>query len=428
MNEIETMLSGVKPPEFYRVKYNFPSDTVTNISEAVTEALARKGTLDRILPGQTVAITGGSREISGITIILGTFIKELLKIGAKPFIFPAMGSHGGATAQGQREVLASYGITQKTMGVPIHSSMETVKVGETPQGLPVHADKYALGADHIIPIGRIKPHTDFKGRYESGLMKMLAIGLGKQHGANLCHKMGMPKMSENVLAFGKELLDACRIPFGIGIIENAFHQTHRIVAVPGECFEEEEPDLLLQAKSLIPAIPFDKVDVIMCQQMGKEISGTGMDSNVIGRSASLGISKPYAERIGILDLTEKTHGNFNGVGLGDAISQRLFSKMSFETTYPNTITALEPNAVKIPPVMPTDRLCFAFCLSTCTQAENGNLRVVWIKDTLSMDSFFISEALLAAADNDPLLAVEDGVFLPGFDREGTFQGFQQAVM
>jgi hypothetical protein len=302
--------------------------------------------------------------------------------------------------------------------------MDTVEVGRTPGGLPVHADKAAFEADAIIPVGRIKPHPEFRGDYESGIMKMLAIGVGKQHGANMCHQLGMSCMPANILAFGRILIEKCRIPFAIGIIENAMHGTYSITAIPSERIEEEEPVLLNTAKSLIPVIPFDKVDVIICEEMGKDISGTGMDSNVIGRSISLGVSKPFAERVGVFDLTEKSHGNFNGVGLADAISRRLFDKMSFSMTYPNTITACEPFAVKIPPVMANDRLCLYFCLETCIHANSpAGIRAVWIKNTLSVHKFYISEGLYDEARANPKLHVSGEGKVPAFDGVGTFAGF-----
>ncbi len=423
MNEIERLLFDAVVPGFYRARYNFSSESVENVREELLKALRRRGTLERIKSGSTVAITAGSREINNIVIILRTLIDVLKERGAKPFVFPAMGSHGGATVEGQREILEGYGITEKSMGVPLKCSMETVEVGRTIEDLPVHADKIAMSADYIIPVGRIKPHTEFKGRYESGLMKMLAIGLGKQHGANMCHKLGMPRMPENIEAFGNVLIEKCSIPFGIGIIENAFHGTYSIDAIPAEKIAEEEPMLLEKAKRLVPILPFEKVDVLICEEMGKEISGTGMDANVIGRSVLLGVSKPFIERIGIFSLTDKTNGNFNGVALGDAISKKLLDKMSFENTYPNTITAFEPMAIKIPAVMPSDKMCFYFCLKTCLTENKGGTRVVWIKNTLSLDSFFISESLLFEARRNSLLNIEGDEHVPGFNNQGDFIGF-----
>ena len=421
------MLGRVPVPVFYHVAFDVCSEELQDAAQGVRQALRREGTLERIAPGMRVAVTAGSRDINHIDVITKTVIDELKYAGAHPFLFPAMGSHGGATAEDQREILTGYGITEKTIGVPIISCMDTVEVGRTPEGHPVHADKAAFEANAIVPVGRIKPHPEFRGDFESGIMKMLAIGVGKQHGANVCHQLGMNHMSENILAFGRVLIEKCNVPFGVGIIENAMHGTYSITAAPGECIEAEEPMLLETARSLVPVIPFEKVDVIICEEMGKDISGTGMDSNVIGRSISLGVSRPFAERIGIFDLTEKSHGNFNGVGLGDAISRRLFDKMSFSTTYPNTITGCEPFAVKIPPVMDTDRLCMYFCLETCVHADNPEgIRVVWIKNTLSVHSFYISEALRKEAQANPKLHVNEARMKPAFDDAGAFAGFVPA--
>ncbi len=424
MDEISSMLDKAKVPYFYKTKYSLCRDEIKDIEKGVQEALKRQGTLQCIEKGASVALTAGSREINKIDSILLAVINELKRIGAKPFIIPAMGSHGGATAKGQLEIINGYGVTEQTMGVPIISSMETVEVGITPEGLPVHADKAAFHADYMIPIGRIKPHPEFKGKHESGLLKMMAIGIGKQHGANMCHQFGMENMPSNILAFASVMLEKCSIPFGIGIIENAMHGTYSITAIPSEDIIEEEAQLLNTAKALVPVVPFEKVDVIICEQMGKDISGTGMDSNVIGRSISLGTSKPFAERIGVFDLTNKSHGNFNGVALADTISRRLYEKISFKDTYPNTITACEPLAVKIPSVMDSDKLCFYFCIETCLKADKENIRIVWIKDTLSLGEFYISEALIKeAGENDELSSASDK-YLPAFDKNDNFTGFE----
>lgn len=423
MDEISRMLATCEFPAFFKIEYALCRDSISDISGSVRKSLTRENTISRIKKGDRVAIAAGSREIKNLDYILFTLAEELKKRGAEPFIFPAMGSHGGATAEGQLEILRSYGITEAAMQVPIYSSMETVEVGKTGKGLAVQVDKTAFSADSIIPVNRIKPHPEFRGRYESGLMKMLAIGVGKQYGAYMCHQLGMRNMSGNIEAFGRVILNTCNIPFGIAVIENALHETYLISAVPSERLPEEEPELLLKAKELVPVVPFEKVDVIICEEMGKDISGTGMDSNVIGRSISLGISKPFAERIGIFDLTTKSHGNFNGVGLGDAISKELFDKMSFPSTYPNTITACEPFAVKIPPVMDNDKLCAQFCIKTCLDADNNGIKVVWLKNTLSLDGFFISEALLREGEANPAITIENRRYLPQFDKSGRFSGF-----
>lgn len=423
MNNVENLMQDVKLPLFYSVQYKISREEIGSVAEAVIDALKRPGTLDRIMPGQRVAITAGSREISHLSEIIATLVSELKRKGAKPFIVPAMGSHGGATAEGQRQMIAQFGITEEAMGVPILSSMETLEIAITDSGIPVHVDKQALQADHIVPVGRIKPHTDFKGPYESGLMKMLAIGLGKQHGASICHKLGMPAMSGNVSRIGQKIIETLSIPFGIGIIENAFHGTWKIAAIPGERIAAEEPALLQEAKALVPVVPFEKIDILVCEEMGKDISGTGMDSNVIGRSASLGISKPFAERIGVFALTEKSHGNANGMGLADAITRRFFNTVDLDQTYPNAITSAETTAVKIPAIMGSDEQCVQFLIKTCTGCGPAGLRMVWIRNTLSLDAFHISEGLLDEARQHPDMQAGSQPHTAVFDHSGTFTGF-----
>ncbi len=423
-DRIAELMKDVQIPAFYRVEYDVCAEEITDIKAAVKKALERKGTLERIEEGSSVAITAGSREINHIDVILKTLIDLLASKGAHPFIVPAMGSHGGATAQGQKDMIAQFGITEAAMGVPIRSSMQTQMVGMV-DGIEAHVDSEALRADYIIPVGRIKPHTDFKGSFESGLMKMIAIGLGKQQGASICHKLGMKNMSKNVFGIGKKILETCSIPFGMGIIENAFHGTWKIEAVPAERLEQEEPVLLLEAKKLVPVIPFEKVDVIVCEEMGKDISGTGMDSNVIGRSASLGITKPDAERIGVFRLTEKSHGNANGVGLADSITKKFYESLKKDQTYPNAITSAETTAVKIPAVMDTDELCVRFLIKTCTGSGLSGLRVVWIKNTLCLNDFYVSRALREEAAGIAGMRILDELYDPVFDLSGEYLRFEQ---
>ena len=418
MQNVQNLLKDVQIPAFYNVRCKICKDVLGDIQSTVRNSLKRQHTLDRIQPNYSVAVTAGSREISNIDIILKTICDELKSKGAKPFIIPSMGSHGGATADGQKEIIAGFGITEENIGVPIYSSMETVVIGKTRDNVEVHVDKYAFEADAVIPVARIKPHTDFRGEFESGLMKMMAIGLGKQQGASICHKLGMKNMSKNVLELGKKILKECTIPFGVGIIENAFHGTYKIEAIPSELIEAEEPILLRQAKDLLPVIPFEKVDVVIVREMGKDISGTGIDSNVVGRSASLGISKPFAERIGCFALTKKSHGNGNGMGLCDAVTEEFFKELDFDQTYPNAITSAETTAVKLPAVMPDEETCIKFCIKTCTGSGIDGVRMILIKNTLRLDNFLISEGLKKEAENIIDLEVLNGPHKLIFDKNG----------
>ncbi len=421
MNIFEKLFQEVEIPELIPVRYHLPMGTIREeeIRTYIERSLKERNLLDRILPGQTAAVAVGSREIPHMDRIARCVVELIKERGAHPFIFPAMGSHGGATAEGQRELLAGFGITEETMGVPIKSSMETVRIAETPDGLPVHIDKNADGADCIIPLGRVKPHADFRGKIESGLMKMLTIGCGKQYGANLCHSLGMENMSRNVTAVAREILKHKNVPFGIAIMEDALHHLYKLEAVPGERFEEEEPELLLEAKSLIPGIPFEKVDVLVLEEIGKDCSGAGMDPNVTGRSQSLGVWKPYIERIAILNLSEKSHHNGAGVGGGDVTTRRFLDKMDFDITYPNGITSHDLQGIKIPAVMPNDRTAVKMALETCIGADSPEgFRMVWMKNTLCLDSFFISPALLAEARTDPDLEILGEARPVSFDEAG----------
>ena len=422
MGVVKDLLKDVEIPKFYKVSNRMDDTHIEDVPQAVRDALKREGTLDRIKPGSTVCFTAASREIANSVVILRTFAEELKRIGATPYIVPAMGSHGGATAEGQRAILDHYGITEEACGCEIHATMETGKVGVSEEGLDVRLDAFALSCDYIVPVGRIKPHTDFHGKYESGIMKMLAIGLGKQYGASICHKRGWDLMPVNVPSFGRTALKNANIPFAIGIVENAFHQTHTIRAIPNECVETEEPELLLLAKSLMASIPFEKVDVLMLEQIGKEISGDGMDPNVVGRAYNYK-DKPFIHRIGVLDLSPKTGSNFNGIGNADATTRRVLEKGSFEETYPNAITSIITEYLRIPAVMDNDKLCLQMCLRTCPEL-GVPLKVFWTKDTLHMGEFYVSESMLPDVEANPNLSTDGKLYELAFDQDDNYTGFR----
>ena len=295
-------------------------------------------------------------------------------------------------------------------------------MGVSAEGLDVRLDAFALSCDYIVPVARIKPHTDFHGPFESGIMKMLAIGLGKQYGASICHMRGFDLMHINVPSFGRTALKNCNIPFAIGLVENAFHQTHTIRAIPNECIETEEPELLLLAKKLMATIPFEKVDVLMLEQIGKEISGDGMDPNVVGRAYNYR-EKPFIHRIGVLDLSPKTGANFNGIGNADATTRRILEKGSFEETYPNGITSITVEYMRIPAMLDNDKLCVQFCIRTCPYLGEP-LKVMWTKDTLHMGEFYVSESLLKDVEANPALSTDGTLYQPAFDENDNFTGFQ----
>lgn len=404
----DELLRETDVPEMVQVKFEIERGSITaeQIPGIIRDSLVSQGLLERIEAGKTVALTCGSREICNIDIIMRSVAELMKEAGAAPFIFPAMGSHGGACAEGQLEILAGYGVTEESMGVPIKASMDTVVLGKSPKGLEVHFDKHAYEADYVIPIGRIKPHTDFRGKIESGLMKMLTIGCGKQHGANICHTLGFGQMAENVTEIARVILAERNIPFGIAIVEDAFHGTYRIQAIPGERIEEEEEKLLVEAKALIPGIPFDKIDVLILDEIGKDVSGAGMDPNVTGRSSIIGRWKPFIERIAVLDLSEKSHHNGCGIGGADITTQRFLEKMDFVTSYPNGITSHDPASMRIPPVMPNDICAVKMALQTCVDNERDKgYRMVWMKNTLHLESFYISKALIPEALSNPHITI-----------------------
>ena len=421
MNIFEKLFANTEIPELYPVKFSLPCGQIhrEQIDGIIRKELQNGDLASRIKPGMSVAITAGSREITDIDQIVRTVVDFVKECKGEPFVFPAMGSHGGATAEGQLEVLAGYGITEETMGCPIYSSMETVHISDTASGLPVHIDSYAAKADAIIPIGRIKPHTDFHGKYESGLMKMMTIGLGKQYGANLCHSLGMSNMPVNIEAYASEVLRLKNVIFGVGIIEDAFHTTYKLSVIPGEEIKEKEPALLQEAKSLVPCIPFQKIDVLVLDEIGKDISGAGMDPNVTGRSPALGISQPFVERIAVLDLTDKSHNNGSGIGNADVTTRRFYDKFNMDVTYPNCITSHDMNGMKIPAVMPNDRLAIKMALNTCIQNDSplGD-RMVWMKNTLHLDKFYVTKALLPEVEENPLMKQCGDPVHAEFDAEG----------
>jgi hypothetical protein len=388
-------------PRMVRVRQKFNTKPMKDIPGAVKKELAKLNLQEIISPGSSVAVTAGSRGIANIATVTSTVVTELQAVGAKPFIIPTMGSHGGATAEGQKKVLAEYGITSKAMGVPIRATMEVVKVGATPDGLPVFLDKYAHGADHIVVVNRVKPHTDFKAEIESGLMKMMTIGLGKQKGADLYHR-GVVQYGyyHIILTVGREIIKRCPIAFGLCLVENQRDETALVRAVRPPDIEETDRTLLRKAKRLLPRIPFDNIDLLIVDQIGKEISGAGMDPNVIGRNVV-----PFAKfppipkiiRIFVRDLSEHTYGNAIGIGNADFTTKRLVDKIDPRPSHMNAMTACAPEAVRIPAYYDSEREVLDTTFRTLGLVEPGQARIVHISDTLRLEEMEVSEAIAAQA-------------------------------
>lgn len=411
----EELLRNVRFPHMFAFSQQILDDAVPDPADALRQSISQQNLLDRIPAGGQVAIAVGSRELAEMIPIVRTVADLVRQAGSEPFLVPAMGSHGGATAEGQRSVLTHLGLTPEHVGAEIRSSMDTILVGTSLGGLPVRVDRLAMEADAIIPINRVKPHTDFRGPYESGLLKMLAIGLGKQYGADICHSQGFPNMSRNVQEFGTVILQTGKIAFFVATVENALHHIAQIEAVSPEQVLDREPRLLDLARARMPRLPFEKVDLIVVTRMGKDLSGTGMDTNVIGRSGPLGSFAPYAERVVVFSLTEKTQGNANGMGLADIASQRLADAINFAATYPNGITSNEPVPMRMPVILPNDRLAYLYGIKACVGHLPGPLRIAHIRDTLSTQRFYISEGLAAASGESAGPALS-----PVFDERGTF--------
>ena len=414
-------------PNMTRIQQQFEAPVLTDLPAAIHTELDRINASAIVKPGETVAVTAGSRGVANVDVAVKATIDYLKALGAKPFVVPAMGSHGGATAEGQRSVLEHYGITEETVGAPVKATMEVVELGKTASGLPVFLDRYAAEADHVVPLNRIKAHTDFNGSIESGLMKMMVIGLGKQQGANLYHRAFFQYGFEQVItAVGGLILDTGKIAFGLGLIENAHEDTAKAVAVPAAQLLQTERELLVEAKSLMGRLPFDELDLLIIDWTGKNISGTGMDTNVIGRmmqNFEPEPAKPAILRIFVRDITEESDGNATGIGLADFTTTRLVDKIDRHATYMNGITALGPQKSKIPFYYDTDSEAIEVALDTIGLTEPEDARVIRIESTLRLTELDISEVLLEDAKLHSRLEVIGETQPLPFDTAGNLPPF-----
>src|SRR5256714_8084508 len=410
-------------PRMIRVRQTFPRPRVADIPRAVAATLGEAAR--RIRPGDAVAVGAGSRGIANIGTIVGATVKWLQDLGARPFVFPAMGSHGGGTADGQLSVLEHYGITEATMGCPIRATMEVVQVGEA-LGLPVWLDAYAAEATWIGVVNRVKPHTDFKGSIESGLFKMMTIGLGKWKGALQYHRANVNHGYETVItAVGREMLAKVPIGFGVGIVENGYDETAQIEAFNAANLEDGERRLLKDAREWMARLPFSPIDVLVVEQIGKNISGSGMDTNVIGRPSNPHEPFPNDPKIlwvVALELTDESYGNATGIGNADFTTRRLVEKIDMKPTLINCITACTPNGAKIPATYDTDREAIETALSCIGLTPPEKARVIRIKNTLMLGEIEVSEALLPeVAKRGDLTVLGDPAELR-FDVAGVLRG------
>ena len=421
---VEKLLQDIPVPRVFRIRQKFDRPVLGDVEKVLRERLRNSRVLDTVRPGMSIAVGVGSRGISNQPLVVRVLIREIKDRGAEPFIFPAMGSHGGATAEGQQNLLARMGITEQAMGAPIRATMDVVDMGTAENGLTAWFDAYAAAADGIVLVNRIKPHVSFRGKYESGLMKMIAIGLGKQKGAEDCHQLGMERMLDNIVASGRAGLSTGKILFAIALVENAYHETCRIEAIPGHRIEDEEVALQAEAKRLEPRILFDRLDVLIIDEIGKNISGTGFDNNVVGRYhlPHMKSEGPFITRISALDITDASHGNGNGLGIVDFTTDRAFRKFSFEETYPNSLTSTVPASVKIPMVLKNDRLAIQAAIKTCNIADFRNVRLGRIKNTLEAHLLEISENLLNEARANPSIDILSEPYELAFNAEGNLPG------
>jgi len=389
-------------PKIFRVRQKFERPRVADVAHEVIKELGRLNLHERVQSGQTIAITAGSRGIANISLILKAVVDFCKSLRAQPFIMAAMGSHAGGTPEGQRRVLESYGITEMLCGCPIRTDMATVILDRTPEGIPVHFAGDALAADHVLVVGRVKPHTEQVGNFQSGLMKMLLIGLGKHEGAKVYHRAFMDYSFDHIVrSVARRVIEKGRILAGLGIVENAYDETAHIRAVLPHEFEERDQELLALARRWMPRLPFDRADVLLVDEIGKDISGCGMDTNVTGRKfhehAAAPDEFPKIKRIIVRGLSKPTHGNATGLGKAEFCLTRAVQAMDRQATWINCVTAGYPSVAMIPPHYDTDREALDVALSTVGLVEPPQARLLWIRNTLEVVEVECGEAYWEAA-------------------------------
>lgn len=410
-------------PRMLRIRQHLDAPRLDDVAGEVRRQLESLSLDQSVGAGETVAITAGSRGIANIADIIRAAVDYFKSLGATPIVVPAMGSHGGGTAEGQRQIIEAYGITEDYVGAEIRSSMETVVVDQTSHGIPVHFDRHAYEADHVLVCGRIKPHTGFIGEIESGLHKMMLIGLGKHNGARIYHRAIQDySFAEIIRAVADVVLQKCGVVAGLAIVENAYDETGLIEAVAPGDFYDREKELLVIAKKWLPRLPFDTVDLLIIDEIGKNISGTGMDTNVIGRKYNDHVAMEgddvSCRKIFVRRLTEETHGNATGIGLAEFTTQRCIDSVDLRATSINCITGGHPTAAALPIAFGTDREVLESALQTVGLIEPEDARVVHISDTLHLKELLVSEAYRSNLDDRDGLELLDGPDEMQFDPQG----------
>lgn len=394
-------------PPLARVRQSIPQPRVEDVPGTVGKLIRSSRLRQRVRPGGTIAVGIGSRGINGIDVVARVIVDTLKSMDYQPFIVAAMGSHGGATAEGQRELLAGYGVTADAMGVPVKTDMETIELGTNPIGLPIYFDRNAHQADGIVLANRVKPHTDFRGVHESGVLKMLTIGLGKREGASQVHKLGVRGLCEVLPAVGRFLVENTRFALGLALLENAEDETADIIALEPETIFEVEPKLLERARGLMGRLPFDQIDVLIVGELGKNYSGAGMDPNVIGRlyiETQPDFDEPKVTRLAVLDVSDESHGNIVGIGFADLTTERLVSRMDPAPFRINTLTSCCLERSRIPITLATDRDVIEQALETCWRVDPAEARVVVIPNTLEVKTLWVSRPLEQEVRAHPQLA------------------------
>lgn len=416
-SSIHNMLDSFQIPEVCTIEVSFDRTRLENLEEKLTSLWNQKQI--PINEGDRIAITAGSRGIADYQRIVRTAVSLVKQAGGIPFIVPAMGSHGGATAEGQEALLAHLGITEETVGAPIISSMEVEEIGRTELGLPVYIDKHALAADGIILLNRVKTHTSIREEYQSGLMKMMAIGLAKHKGAVATHDLGVPHLGENMVRVAKKALENLNVVAGISAIENGYMELADIYVSCKAEILSTEPEILKRAIAMVPTIPVPDIDVLIVYEMGKDISGTGMDPAVIGRPINRGPHEgPHVETLGLLRLTDCSAGNASGCGMADFITRKFKDAIDENATIVNSLTGMHPEIARIPATMENDEMVFKACLKAAGMFAQENPKLVIIKSTKALERMYVSRAALEAIMDKSNVTIVSNFQKVEFDPEG----------
>jgi hypothetical protein len=406
-------------PRMICVRQRLQGPTVPDVAAAVRAELGRVAFAGRVQSGETVAVTAGSRGIANLPLVLRTVIGAIRATGGLPVVVPAMGSHGGGTAEGQRRVLEGYGLGEAALGAPIRASMDTVHVGDTAGGVPIHVSRLACEADRVVVVNRVKPHTSFTATIESGLCKMATVGLGNHTGAATYHRAMAAEPFDRLVRAALPLVRArCPLALGLALVENAAEDTAVVEALLPDDFLTREPDLLAQARAWMPRLPLREIDLLVVDEMGKDVSGLGMDPNVTGRKTVPSADLPVVRRLFVRALTPASHGNAHGIGQADFTTVRLVRSLDRGAMMLNAVTAGNPEGARVPIAVATDREAVDAALASLGLGDAAEARIVRIRNTLRLDLMHLSEAALAALDPEAPVTASSSPCPLAFDGAG----------